>query len=228
MVAPLHVMSPMLEKARRHAITGFFACLIGFALVLALAYWLGPTERLDRNLLDALATGTDTAVNHVAFVGFQVVDFRRPGCSGGCGTRSSPPPLLAEPGGLVLALKALIANPRYQPVPLGTDAYPTEYAFPSGHAAGSLAMSLAFLMVVPPSWQRPTAVAGVAFTAYISLGSWFSTTTIQATSSPVGCSRQPGGSHLWLCHAFSKIGTAPRPDEMEPKSRFLVRSPNPM
>ena len=67
-------------------------------------------------------------------------------------------------------LKALLANPRYQPIPVGSDAYPWEDAFPSGHAAGSLAMSLAFLTVVPLSWRRPTAVAGVVFTLYISFG----------------------------------------------------------
>ena len=78
--------------------------------------------------------------------------------------------LVAGTGGLVLALKALLANPRYQPVPVGSNAYPFEDAFPSGHSAGSLAMSLAFLAVVPPSWRRPTAVAGIVFTLYISFG----------------------------------------------------------
>ncbi len=31
-------------------------------------------------------------------------------------------------------------------------------------------MSLAFLTVVPPAWQRPTAAVGIAFTLFISLG----------------------------------------------------------
>lgn len=78
--------------------------------------------------------------------------------------------LVAGTGILVLALKALLVNPRYQPIPLNSDAYPWEDAFPSGHAAGSLAMSLAFFTVVPLSWRRSTAVAGVAFTLYISFG----------------------------------------------------------
>jgi len=77
------------ERVRRHATESCLACLIGFARVLALAYWIGPTERLDRTVLDA---------------------------------------------------------------------------------AGSLAMSLAFFTVVPLSWRRSTAVAGVAFTFYISFG----------------------------------------------------------
>jgi membrane-associated phospholipid phosphatase len=78
--------------------------------------------------------------------------------------------LVAGTGILVLALKALLVNPRYQPIPLDSAAYPWEDAFPSGHAAGSLAMSLAFLTVVPFSWRRSTAIAGIVFTLYISFG----------------------------------------------------------
>ena len=48
----------------------------GFALVLVFAYWVGPTERLDRSVLDALSTSTGSFANHVAYVGFQVVNFR--------------------------------------------------------------------------------------------------------------------------------------------------------
>ena len=170
------------ESARRHAIEGSLACLIGFALVLALAYWVGPTEQLDRTVLDALVTGADTPVNNVAYVGFQVVNFRPTWVLLGAiallialaqwrlWDAILAAALVGGTGALVLALKALLANPRYQPVPIGTDAYPWEQAFPSGHAPGSLAMSLAILTVVPPSWQRPTAAAGVVFTAYISLG----------------------------------------------------------
>ena len=66
--------------------------------------------------------------------------------------------------------QGLLANPRYQPVPVGSDAYPWKEAFPSGHSAGSLAWLLAFLSVVPISWRRPTAIAGVVFTLYISFG----------------------------------------------------------
>jgi membrane-associated phospholipid phosphatase len=124
----------MVERARRHAVGGCLACVAGFSLMLVLAYWVGPAERLDRSVLDALSTPTDTLVNEVAYVGFLVVNFR---------------PAWV----LVGAITVLIA-----------------LAFPSGHAAGSLAMSLAFLSVVPSSWRRPTAAAGIVFTLYISLG----------------------------------------------------------
>jgi undecaprenyl-diphosphatase len=153
-----------------------------FSLVLVLAYWVGPAERLDRHVLDALSTPTDTFVNEVAYVGFVVVNFKPTWVLVGAITvfialsqwriRDAvlAAALLTGTGLLVLVLKALLANPRYQPVPVDSDAYPWSDAFPSGHAAGSLAMALAFLSVVPPSWQRPTAVAGILFTLYVSLG----------------------------------------------------------
>lgn len=166
----------------RHAVGGCLACVAGFSLVLIFAYWVGPAEQLDRSVLDALSTPTETLVNEVSYVGFQVVNFRPTWVLVGAITflialvqwriRDAvlAAALVAGTGGLVLALKALLANPRYQPVPVGSDAYPWKDAFPSGHAAGSLAMSLAFLTVVPPSWRRPTAAAGIVFTLYISLG----------------------------------------------------------
>jgi undecaprenyl-diphosphatase len=163
-------------------VAGCLACVAGFAVVLTLAYWVGPVERLDRNVLGTLSTRTDSFVNELAYVGFQVVNFRPAWVLVGAiavlialaqwrlWDAVLAAALVAGTGALVLALKALLANPRYQPVPIGSDAYPWEDAFPSGHSAGSLAFSLAFLTVVPRSWQRPTAAAGIAFTLYISFG----------------------------------------------------------
>jgi membrane-associated phospholipid phosphatase len=172
----------VIEAARRHAVAGCLVCVVGFGLVLVLAYWIGPAERFDRSVLDALGTPTDTLLNEVAHVGFLVVDFGPAWVLVGAiaalialaqwRIRDAvlAVALVAGTGGLVLALKALLANPRYQPVPVGSDAYPWKDAFPSGHSAGSLAMSLAFLTVVPVSWRRPTTAAGIVFTLYISLG----------------------------------------------------------
>jgi hypothetical protein len=77
----------MIEAARRHAVAGCVACAAGFVVVLVLAYWIGPAERLDRSVLDAISTSTVSFANHVAYVGFQVVDSGRSGCSSG----RSPP-----------------------------------------------------------------------------------------------------------------------------------------
>lgn len=171
----------MVEKARRHAVAGCLACAGGFALVLVLAYWVGPLERLDRTVLDAVGTGTDSFANHAAYVGFEVVDFIPTWVLVGAiavlialaqrraRDAALAAALVAGAGALDLALKALLAHPRYQPV-VASVPHPGRYAFPSGHAAGSLSFSLAFLTVVPIRWQRPTAVAGLAFTLYISAG----------------------------------------------------------
>jgi len=138
----------MVERARRHAVGGCLACVAGFSLVLVFAYWVGPAERLDRSVLDALSTPTDTLVNEVAYAGFQVVNFRPTWVFVGAiaflialaqwriGDAVLAAALIAGTGGLVLAFKALLANPRYQPIPVGSDAYPWKDAFPSGHAAG--------------------------------------------------------------------------------------------
>jgi undecaprenyl-diphosphatase len=136
-------------------------------------------------VLDALSVPTDTLVNEVAYAGFRVVNFKPFWVLVGTATALIAlaqwrirdavfaVALVAGTGGLDLALKALLANPRYQPVPVDSVAYPWKDAFPSGHSAGSLAFSLAFLTVVPPSWRRPTAVAGIVFTLYISFGVLF-------------------------------------------------------
>jgi membrane-associated phospholipid phosphatase len=172
----------VIEAARRHAVAGCLVCVAGFGLVLVLAYWVGPAERLDRTVLDALSTPTNTLANEVAYVGFQIVNTIPVWVAAATiaalialaqwRIRDAvlAVALVAGTGGLVLALKALFVNPRYQPVPVGSDAYPWKDAFPSGHSAGSLAMSLAFLTVVPVSWRRPTAAAGIVFTLFISLG----------------------------------------------------------
>lgn len=169
----------MIESARRHAVAACLACVAGFVLVLVLAYWVGPAERLDRSVLDAVSTSTDTFANEVAYVAEQFADTMVwviaatiaaliALVQGRLRDAIFAVALVAGTGALDLALKALLANPRYQPVPVGSDAYPWKDAFPSGHSAGSLAMSLAFLTVVPPSWRRPTAVAGVVFTLIVS------------------------------------------------------------
>jgi len=175
-------MAGAFEAAKRKPAGGLLACVGGFVLVLVLAYWVGPLERLDRGVLDGVSAPTGTFVNEVVYVGFRVVDFKPTWVAVGAiavaiglargRVRDAvfAALLIAGTGGLDLALKALLTHPRYQPVPVGSDAYPWSDSFPSGHSAGSLAMSLAFLTVVPLSWRTPTAVAGLVFTLYVSLG----------------------------------------------------------
>jgi membrane-associated phospholipid phosphatase len=232
----------MVERARRHAVGGCLACVGGFALVLVFAYWVGPAERLDRNVLDAVSTPIGTLLNEVAYVGFAVVNFTPTWVAVGAITflialaqwripdAILAAALVAGAGALDLALKALLVNPRYQPVPVGSDAFPGKYAFPSGHAAGSLAFSLAFLTVVPNRWQWPTAIAGVAFTVYISSGVlllnyhypgdvpagwlltagwWFFLLAALPSSEPGPCPPRRPGSRRGLSHRAPCAGRTP-------------------
>src|SRR5260221_8443002 len=69
-------MAGAFEWARRNPVTGLLACVAGFAFVLVLAYWVGPTARLDRSMLNALSTPPHTFINEIFHVGFQIVNFR--------------------------------------------------------------------------------------------------------------------------------------------------------
>ena len=94
----------------------------------------------------------------------------RAGAMAHTGTRSSPPPSSPAPAALSWPSRPcspIPATSRSRSTPTPTRGRTHS---PSGHSAGSLAISLAFLTVVPPSWRRPTAVAGIVFTLYISFG----------------------------------------------------------
>jgi membrane-associated phospholipid phosphatase len=169
----------MLESARRNAVGGCLACVAGLATVLVLAFWASPLEGLDRSLLDALSRPTGTLANELAFA---VVKLADPLAFAVAATvtalialarRRIPDAifavvLVAGTGLLDLALQALISHPRYRPIP-ASGAYPFDDSYPSGHSAGALAISLAFLTVVTPTWRRPAAAAGVLYTAAVSV-----------------------------------------------------------
>jgi membrane-associated phospholipid phosphatase len=187
----------MIERARRHAVASCLACIAGLALVLVLAYWVGPIERLDRSVLDALSAPTGSFANEAAYAAVKLAD---PVAFVIAATVAAlialarsriwdavfAVALIAGTGLLDLALQALISHPRYRPIP-AKGAYPFDNSYPSGHSAGALAISLAFLTVVPPSWRRPTAAVGVLYTLAVSfslpvinyhfpsdvLGGWF-------------------------------------------------------
>jgi membrane-associated phospholipid phosphatase len=149
----------MLEDARRHAMGGCLACLAGLAAVLVLAYWVGPLEHLDRSVLDALSRPTGTFANELAIA---LARRRAPDAVFAVA-------LVAGTGLLDLALQALISHPRYRPIPPGGSPYPFDNSYPSGHSAGALAISLAFLTVVPPARRRPAAAAGVLYTVAVAV-----------------------------------------------------------
>jgi hypothetical protein len=64
----------MVESARRHAVASCLACIAGLGLALVLAYWVGPLERLDRSLLDALSAPTGSFANEAAYAAVKLAD----------------------------------------------------------------------------------------------------------------------------------------------------------
>jgi membrane-associated phospholipid phosphatase len=78
---------------------------------------------------------------------------------------------VAGTAAVVQLLKIALEHSRFQPGP-GDPFFwhPVAKAFPSGNAAGALAIALAFLLVVPRPWRPATAAIGAAFTLAVSAG----------------------------------------------------------
>ena len=83
--------------------------------------------------------------------------------------RRPSPPSSWSPGANLTTqiLKALLAHPRYQPI-LGYRQIGST-SFPSGHAAASLSIALALVLVAPRAWRVPAALVGAAFALCIGL-----------------------------------------------------------
>jgi membrane-associated phospholipid phosphatase len=176
------VWAKAIEAARTHAVAASLCCWAGLAVLVLLAYEVGPVERLDADVLRALNSPEGTLANEVAFAAEQLVaplawvvaaalafllalaqDRPRRGLFAAT--------LIGATAVVDLTLKVVLEHPRFQPVPGEPfDWYPVAKAFPSGNSAGALAIALAFLYVVPLSWRRPTAAIGAVFTLAVSLG----------------------------------------------------------
>jgi undecaprenyl-diphosphatase len=171
----------MIEKAERRPLAGCLACAISLAILVALAYWVAPAERLDNSVLSAFNTPPGPFVHDLAFLVEQLVSPLSQviavvlACL--LALRLGRPPrawfavaLVAGTALIVQVLKIALAHPRYQPVPGERfDWFPNTHAFPSGSSAGALSIALAFLAVVPDGWRRPTATIGIGFTLAVSV-----------------------------------------------------------
>lgn len=170
------MLRAVIEGAKR-AVAASLACLGGVAILAALAYYVGPIERLDAEILSELTASPGSAASSVASVFERLADWL--------------PQLvlvilaslialrLGHPRGALVAvalvagvavatqiLKIALAHPRYHAI-LG-DRQVSSTGFPSGHAAGALSVALAFLFVVPPSWRTRTAAIGAILTFAVS------------------------------------------------------------
>jgi membrane-associated phospholipid phosphatase len=175
-------MAGPLEAAGRNPMAGLLACTAGFAVVLALGYWVGPFPAWDKGLLLAVRSSPGTFANDVAFAVERLVS---PLAQVGWAVLAALLALrlhrprralaaVAEIAGtavLVQLLKIALEHPRFQPGP--DDPFfwhPVAKAFPSGNSAGALAIALAFLLVVPRPLRSATAAIGAAFTLAVSVG----------------------------------------------------------
>ncbi len=159
------------ERAKR-SIAGSFACVLGLMLLTGLAYRAGPFQRLDAEALSRLSArkGSSPAeiagpVMHsadllpllvllVVACGLALRDGRR---------REALAALVLVAGANLTTqvLKTALAHPRYEPI-LGYRQIGSA-SFPSGHATAALSIALAFVLAVPRSWRRLTALAGAVF-----------------------------------------------------------------
>jgi undecaprenyl-diphosphatase len=170
------------ETAKRHAAACALCCAVLLLVVWVLAYYVAPFEELDETVLNAISTPSGSPVHDLAFTIEQVME------PAGWAAAATVAFLLAAWQGrykrallavalilgtalVDLTLKAVFEHERELSIPIDEFEWlPLANAFPSGHSAGALAISLAFLFVVPAAWQRVTAALGLVFTLAVSLG----------------------------------------------------------
>jgi membrane-associated phospholipid phosphatase len=175
-------MTAAIESARRNPTAGLLACAAGFLVALALGYWADPFSGWDEDLLLAIRSAPGTFANDLAFAVERLVS---PAAQVGWTVLAALLALylrrprrallaVAEVAGtaiIVQLLKLALEHPRFRPGP--DDPFfwhPVAKAFPSGNSAGALAISLAFLLVVPWRLRPATAAVGAIFTLVISAG----------------------------------------------------------
>jgi membrane-associated phospholipid phosphatase len=147
------------------------ACVLGLALLMVGAYWVGPLPQADVTALNGLealqgpvatpvlygivhtADPVPLAVMLVAILGAGIAFGRR---------RQAVIALIAVAGANLATevLKLALAHPRLHPIDGVNHVWST--AFPSGHATGAMSIALAAVIVSPPRLRaRVAALAGL-------------------------------------------------------------------
>ena len=172
----------LIDGARRRPLAVCLACVAALLALLVLAYWVSPTERVDEDVLNAVSTPSGSPLHDVAFAVeqlmspfgwavFAIAAFLLASWQGRHKRALLALALILGTGLVDMVLKAVFEHPRPQSIPVGEfEWFPIAMAFPSGHSAGAVAIALAFLFVVPPSWRRPTAAVGLVFALAVSAG----------------------------------------------------------
>jgi membrane-associated phospholipid phosphatase len=151
------------------AALGCLACIAGLVGLMLVAYYDPTAQRLDATALYGFNTLEAGLLRGPAW-GFALIGGFIPLSLGLIGLyclgarwgrrREAIAAIVVVLGANLTAqiLKVVLAHPRIQPI-LGTEQV-NAAAFPSGHATSAMSMAVAALLVVPPRWRTPTAVAG--------------------------------------------------------------------
>jgi membrane-associated phospholipid phosphatase len=153
-------------------VLGAIACLLALVPVAIAAYKIGPTVRLDRDLLLRIVRPGDGTVDQIAevirLIGELPVVIVLTGAifllGRHFGRRREALAAVAVIVGAGLStqlLKHVFAYPRFQDL---SWTHPQELAFPSGHTTAAAALSIALVLVVPAVYRMSAAAIGVLVT----------------------------------------------------------------
>jgi membrane-associated phospholipid phosphatase len=152
-------------------------CWAAFAILLVVAYALGPAERLDATALHGLGTLRGSWADPLARLFVHLADplplgvmlAALLGWGFALGRRRqalAAAALVIGANVTTQALKVALAHPRAQPAlglePLGP------VAFPSGHATASMSIALAALLISPVRWRATIAAAAAVYVIGVS------------------------------------------------------------
>ena len=155
------------------------ACFLALAPVVALAYWFGPSERLDGGTLRRFAEHDNGAAHALGLavvslgellpvfalvlclvaLGF-AVGRRREALAGAA--------IVLGAGITTQVLKQVFVHVRAQTEMRGYGV-PWPDSFPSGHTTAAASLAVLLVLVVPPRFRPPAAAVGAAFTVAMGL-----------------------------------------------------------
>jgi membrane-associated phospholipid phosphatase len=167
----------MPERTPRQLLAGAAACAAGFVALLILAYFVGPTRRLDAAALQGFEALQGQGINGLAaaasdlcdpfpYVLFVAAVVATALFTSGPKTAVAASILLVGANVSSQLLKPALAHHRdtsWQAIDTIHDA-----AYPSGHATAAMALSLAAVMVVAPRYRPLAAALGALFTIAVS------------------------------------------------------------
>jgi membrane-associated phospholipid phosphatase len=167
------------QRDVRNLLLGALACLVALAPVAILAYAVGPTERLDADILTRFAPH-DHGSLHALAAAFGALGEALPvflilallvtvGFAAGRRREAVAAVAVVLGAGLTTqVLKHVLAHARHASELRGYE-LPWPESFPSGHTTAAASLAIAALLVVPPRLRGITAALGAVFTAGMAL-----------------------------------------------------------